>query len=246
MILALSSDTYTKAKMYDAASSILAQKLAQVQGVGQVFVGGSSLPAVRVDVNPTALNGFGLGLEDVRTALGTANANRPKGKIVGDVNSTLLATTDQLFKADEYRKLIVAYRNGSPIRLDSIAKVTDSVEDIRTAGMSDGKPAILLIISRQPGANIIDTVDRIRALMPQFQAEVPAGMKLSIANDRTTTIRASVNQVEVTLLISVCLVILVVFVFLRDVRTTIIPSVAVPTSLIGTFGVMYLLGYSLG
>jgi multidrug efflux pump len=245
MILAMTSDTYTKAKMYDAASSILAQKLAQVPGVGQVFVGGGALPAVRVDMNPTALNSLGLGLEDVRMVLAAANANRPKGSIVGDVGSTSLATTDQLFTAKEYQSLIVGYRNGSPIRLDSIANVTDSVEDIRTDGISDGKPAVLLIISRQPGANIIDTVDRIRGLMPQFQADVPSAMKLGIVMDRTTTIRASVKQVEITLLISVGLVILVVFIFLRDLRTTIIPSVAVPVSLIGTFGVMYLVGFSL-
>ncbi len=245
MILAMTSSSYTKAKMYDAASSILAQKLAQVQGVGQVFVGGASLPAVRVDVNPTALNGLGLGLEDVRTVLGAANANRPKGRIDANVGATQLSTTDQLFTAKQYQSLIVAYRNGSPIRLDSIANVSDSVEDVRTDGISDGKSAVLLIISRQPGANIIDTVDRIRGLMPEFQSEVPAAMKLSIAMDRTTTIRASVKQVEITLLISVGLVILVVFIFLRDLRTTIIPSVAVPVSLIGTFGVMYLLGYSL-
>ncbi len=245
MILALVSDVYDKAHMYDAASTILAQKLSQVQGVGQVFVGGGANPAVRVEVNPTALNSLGLGLTDVQTALANANANRPKGRIDAGQRATTIETTDQLFKADEYKKLIIAYRNGSPVRVSDIADVSDSVQDIRTAGLYNGRPAVLLIIFRQPGANIIDTVDRVRDLLPQFQAEIPPAMHLSIALDRTTTIRASINQVELTLLLSVTLVILVVFLFLRDWRTTLIPSVAVPVSLIGTFGVMYLAGFSL-
>jgi multidrug efflux pump len=261
MILTMTSDTYDKPHMYDAASSILAQKLAQVSGVGQVNVGGSALPGVRVEVNPTRLNNAGLGLQDVKSTLAAANANRPKGQLSGGGNdgrpTISLDTTDQLFKADQYRPLIVAYRNGSPVRVGDVADVTDSVEDIRQAGIfaetvqtRDGpkvvaKPAVLLVISRQPGANIIATVDRINALLPQLQASIPAAMHIGVGMDRTTTIRASVKDVEKTLLISIGLVICVVFVFLRDARATLIPSVAVPVSLIGTFAVMYLLGYSL-
>jgi multidrug efflux pump len=245
MILAVSSDTYDKGKMYDAASSILEQKLSQVDGVGQVFVGGGALPAVRVDVNPALINNFGMSLEDVRTALESANTNEPKGEIAGKRQTLSLETTDQLFKASEYKPLIVAYRNGAPVRLDAIGTVTDSVENIRTAGITDGKNAVLLIISRQPGANIIETVDRIRDLMPVLQAEIPPAMRLSIVMDRTTTIRASIHDVQWTLLLSIGLVILVVFVFLRNIRATLIPSVAVPISLVGTFGIMYLCDYSL-
>ena len=245
MILSITSDVYGKARMYDAASSILMQKLSQVEGVGQVSVGGGANPAVRVEINPTKLNNLGLSLEDVRTVLANSNANPPKGELDGADHAWSLATTDQLYSAKEYQPLIVAYKNGSVVRLSDIATVTDSVEDIRTAGMSNGKPAVLLIIFRQPGANIIATVDRVRGLIPQFQAQIPAGMHLDIALDRTTTIRASVHDVQVTLLLSLCLVVLVVFIFLRDIRSTLIPSVAVPVSLIGTFGVMYLLNYSL-
>ncbi len=245
MILAITSETYTKPQMYDAAATILQQRVAQVQGVGQVHVGGGSAPAVRVDINPTVLNHFGIGLEDLRAVLGAANANRPKGQIADDSRTWSITATDQLLTAAEYEPLFVAYRNGAPIRLKDIATVTDSVEDIRAFGMSDGKPAITLIIFRQPGANIIATVDRIRALLPQLDAQIPADMSLSVAMDRTTTIRASLHDVQFTLMISVALVILVVFLFLRDVRATLIPSVAVPVSLVGTFGVMYLAGYSL-
>ncbi|HEX4145556.1 MAG TPA: multidrug efflux RND transporter permease subunit [Pirellulales bacterium] len=245
MMLALTSDTYGKPRMYDAASTILAQKLAQVRGVGQVVVGGGSPPAVRVSVNPTVLNHFGLGLEDIRAVLESANANRPKGQIADLDRAWSLSTTDQLLKADEYRPLLVVYRNGAPVRLGEVATVVDSVEDTRAAGISDGMPAILLIIYRQPGANIIQTVDRITALLPQLDAEIPADIDLTVAMDRTTTIRASVDDVQFTLVISIVLVILVVFLFLRNPRATIIPSVAVPVSLVGTFGVMYLFGYSL-
>ena len=245
LILALTSDVYDRGRMYDVASSILQQKLSQISGVGQVIVGGGALPAVRVDVNPTRLNHFGLGLEDVRAMLGSANANRPKGELADEGRSFSLSATDQLVKADEYRTLIVAYRNGAPIRLSDIAKVTDSVEDIRTAGLYNDKPSILLIIFRQPGANIIDTVDAIRVAVPQLTAEIPAGIQMAIVMDRTTTIRASVRDVQRALGISIVLVILVVFVFLRSVRTTLIPSIAVPLSLVGTFGVMYLFGYSI-
>jgi multidrug efflux pump len=245
LILVMTSDLYDRARMYDIGSSILAQKLAQVEGVGQVFVGGGALPAVRVDVNPMALNNLGLGLEDVRAVLATSNANRPKGQIADDRRSWSLAATDQLFKAKEYEQVLVAFRNGSPVRLGDVASVVDSVEDTRTNGIYNGQSAIPIIVFRQPGANIIDAVDRVRDLIPILQASIPPGMKLTAAVDRTTTIRASVHDVEVTLLISIGLVVLVVFVFLRDLRSTLIPSVAVPVSLIGTFGVMYLVGYSI-
>lgn len=245
LILALTSEIYTRGQMYDFASTVLQQKLAQVQGVGQVVVGGGALPAVRVEVSPTKLNNLGLSLEDVRTALGNANANRPLGQISDDRHSWGLQTTDQLLTAKEYQPLIVNYRNGAATRLADVADVTDSVEDIRTNGLLGNKPAILLIIFRQPGANIIDTVDRVTALMPQLQASIPPSIDMSVVMDRTLTIRASVHDVEFTLLISVALVVLVVFIFLRNVRATLIPSVVVPVSLIGTFGVMYLAGFSL-
>ena len=245
VILALTSKTYDRGKMYDVASSVLSQKLSQIQGVGQVTVGGGALPAVRVDVNPTLLNSLGLGMADVKAALASANANAPKGLIETSSRTFELGTTDQLFKAGEYQKLLIAYRNGAPVRLSDVAAVTDSIEDIRTSGFYNGDPSIAMIVFRQPGANIIDTVDRIDALIPQFQAEIPAGITIHKAMDRTTTIRASVHDVQVTLLISIGLVILVVFVFLRSPRTTFIPSIAVPVSLVGTFGVMYLCGYSI-
>ncbi len=245
LILALTSETYTKPRMYDVAATILQQKLAQVRGVGQVFVGGGSAPAVRVDVNPTIMNHYGLGLEDIRTALGTANANRPKGVIADETRTWSIAATDQLFTADEYAPLIVVYRNGAPVRLQDLATVTNSVEDIRTFGMANGMPSITLLVFRQPGANIIDTVDRIRALLPQLNAQIPAGMDLFVSMDRTGTIRASLEDTQFTLVMSVVLVILVVFVFLRDWRATLIPCVAVPVSLVATFGVMYLAGYSI-
>ncbi|HEX9304013.1 MAG TPA: multidrug efflux RND transporter permease subunit [Thermoanaerobaculia bacterium] len=245
MILTLTSDVIERARMYDIGSSILQQKLAQVEGVGQVIVGGGALPAVRVDVNPTALNDTGLGLEDVRTALAASNANRPKGELGNGERTWSISTTDQLLHAEEYRSLIIRYQNGAPVRLSDVAQVTDSVEDIRTGGLSNGKPAVLIIVFRQPGANIIATVDRVRALLPQLQASVPPAIHLSVAIDATRTIRASVRDIEITLGVSIALVILVVFAFLRNVRSTLIPSVVVPVSLIGTLGVMYLLGYSI-
>ena len=245
LIIALTSDIYNTARMYDVASSILQQKLSQVDGVGQVSVGGGALPAVRVELNPTKLNNLGLSLEDVRTVLGNANANRPKGGVSDDQRSWALATTDQLLTAKEYSPLIIAYHHGSPVRVSDVADVVDSVEDVHVAGLSNGKPAILIIIFRQPGANIIDTVDRVDALMPQLQASIPPAIHMAVVVDRTTTIRASVHDVEMTLILSIILVILVVFVFLRDWRSTLIPSVAVPVSLVGTFTVMYLMGYSI-
>ncbi|PYR74567.1 MAG: multidrug transporter subunit MdtC [Acidobacteria bacterium] len=245
LMLALTSSVIDKAAMYDIASSVLQQKIAQLRGVGQVVVGGGALPAVRVDVNPTVLNSRGLGLEDIRTFLSAANANRPKGELADRTRASSLSTTDQLLKAKDYAPLVVSYRNGAAVRLSDIAEVTDSVEDIRTGGLANGKPAILVIIFRQPGANIIGTVDRVRALLPALQASIPPSIKLTIMQDRTTTIRASVRDVEIALMAAIGLVILVVFLFLRTVRSTVIPAVAVPISLIGTCGAMYLLGYTL-
>jgi len=245
MILGLTSDVKTQPQMYDVADSVLAQKIAQIDGIGQVFVGGSSRPAVRVEVNPLQLSKLNVGIDQVRAAIGSANANRPKGSISGPGNVWMLQTNDQLFKAREYRSLIVASRDGKPVILSEVARVEDSVENINSAGSVNGKPAISLVLFRQPGANIIGTVDRVRSMIPQLQATIPPSIHLDVVLDRTGTIRASVRDVEVTLSISILLVILVVFVFLRSGWATVIPSVAVPLSLIGTFGVMYLLGYSL-
>ena len=245
LIVALTSDVYDPGRLYDVASTILQQKLSQIDGVGQVTVGGSSLPAVRVEVNPTALNKYGLALEDIRKILSVQNANRPKGRIADYTTTSDLAANDQLLKASDYRPLIVSYQNGAALKLSDVANVQDSVEDLRAAGMTNGKPSVLVVISREPGANIIATVDRVREALPQLKAAIPAAIDLTVVLDQTTTIRASVHDVERTLLISIGLVIIVVFVFLRNVRTTFIPSVVVPVSLIGTFGVMYLCGYSL-
>ena len=245
MIVALTSDVYDRGKLYDAASTILEQRLSQLQGVGQVTIGGGALPAVRAEVNPTLLESFGLGLADVSNMLSRQNANVPKGQLSNEEHTADIVANDQLLRADYYKPLIVGYHNGAAIKLSDIADVRDSVENIRAAGFVNGKPAVLVIISRQPGANIIDTVDQIRAALPPLKASIPAGIDLTVVLDRTTTIRASVKDVERTLLISIALVILVVFLFLRNVRATLIPTVAVPVSLIGTFGVMYLCGYSI-
>ncbi|HML15392.1 MAG TPA: multidrug efflux RND transporter permease subunit [Bryobacteraceae bacterium] len=243
--LGLTSDTLTTAEIYDSASTILQQKLSQIKGVGQVFVGGGSAPAVRVDVNPTLLNDFGLSLEDVRAVLASANANRPKGSLADDHRSWELSTTDQLMKAREYRPLLVAYRNGAAVTLGDVATVTDSVADVRNIGIANGKPAVLVYIFRQPQANIIDTMDRVKEILPVLKASIPAAINVRILSDRTTTIRASVRDVQRTMSISMGLVILVVFIFLRSARTTMIPGVVVPVSLVGTFGVLYLFGYSI-
>jgi multidrug efflux pump len=245
LILALTSDTITRPNIYDVADSILAQKLSQIDGVGQVFVGGGAKPAVRVEVNPTLLNKLGVGLDTVRAALGAANAHSPKGEFSGPINAWAIRANDQIFRADQYRKLIVSYKNGAPVRLSDVADVENSVEDVHNVGLANGKPAVLLIVFRQPGANIIETVDRVRAALPQLKLSIPSAIDMSVVLDRTTTVRASVHDIEITLIISVILVILVVFAFLRTFRATIIPSVAVPLSLIGTFGVMYLFKYSL-
>ncbi len=245
MLLALSSENIPPAQIYDAADSILAQKLAQVEGVGQVFTWGSSRPAVRVEVNPYQLNSYGISLETVRKSLQSANANLAKGTLSDSQQNWTVTDTDQLFKAYEYQPLIVAGHVGAPVRLRDVAEVLDSVEDTRNLGLYGGKPAVLLAVFRQPGANMIETVDRIMALFPQLRASISPSLHLNVAVDRTTTIRASVHDVEVALIISIILVIFVVFAFLRNVWATIIPSVAVPLSLIGTFGVMYLCHYSL-
>ncbi len=245
LLLALASDVVEKGVIYDVASSILQQKISQVEGVGRVFVGGGALPAVRVDVNPTALNSAGLSLEDVRGFLGSANANRPKGQLGAGARAWAIGATDQLRSAADYRPLVLSYRDGGALRLSDVATVLDSVEDVRTSGVANGKPAVIIIIFRQPGANIIATVDRIKALLPQLQQDLPPTIQLAGVIDRSTTIRASVRDVQVTLGISIALVILVVFVFLRSLRATLIPSVVVPVSLVGTFGAMYFLGYSI-
>ena len=245
MILDLTSDTETVPQMYDAADSILSQKLSQVSGVGQVYVGGAAQPAVRAEVNPMLLNKLGIGLDTVRNALNLANANQAKGQLSLGNKTWILDDNDQLFTADQYRPLIVAYRNGAPVRLSDVAQVEDSVADVRHVGVANGKPSVLIIIYRQPGANIIQTVDRVVSLLPYLQSSISPAIHIAIALDRTVTVRASVKDIEFTLIVSVILVILVVFAFLRTVRATIIPSIAVPLSLVGTFGVMYVLGYSL-
>ncbi len=245
LILALTSDTFPVARLYDTSDSILAQKLSQVSGVGQVFTFGSAPPAVRAEVNPMLLNKLGVGLDTVRNALNAANANRPKGQVSNDTISSSFSDNDQLFTADQYRPLIIAYHNGAAVRLGDVAEVKDSVADVRNVGLANGKPGVLIVVFRQPGANIIQTVDRVRALMPYLQSSISPAIKLEVVMDRTVTVRASVKDIESTLLISIVLVILVVFVFLRTVRATVIPSIAVPLSLVGTFGGMYLLGYSL-
>lgn len=245
MIIALTSAMLDRGQMYDAASTILAQKLSQVKGIGQVTVGGSSLPAVRVELNPTALNKYAIGLDEVRTAISTSNANRPKGTVEDGDRQWQIYADDQAKKASQYLPLIVAYRNGAAVRLADVGEVVDSVQDLRNAGISNGKPAVLVIMYRQPGANIIETADRVREVLPQLQASIPQAIDLKVVMERTSTIRASLRDVERTLLISMGLVIMVVFLFLRNWRATLIPSVAVPVSLVGTFGAMYLCGYSL-
>ncbi len=245
MLLALTSPILSKSQMYDAASSIMAQKLSQVTGVGQVIVGGSALPGVRVELNPTQLNKYGIGLEQVRGVLAAANANNPKGHFSDGNHIWEVGANDQIFHAIDYSPLVIAYHNGAAVRIADVGEAVDSVEDIRNSGYANGQPSVLVIIFRQPGANIIDTVDRIRALIPVLQASVPQSIHIQVAMDQTITIRASVHDVERTLIISVLLVVLVVFFFLRNVRSTMIPSVAVPISLIGTFGVMYLLHFSI-
>ena len=245
MVLSLTSASATQGRMYDAASTILAQKLSQVKGIGQVTVGGSSLPAVRVALNPAALNAQRIGLDQVRAALAATNANRPKGLVEGDGNAWWIYANDQSQSAAEFLPLIVAWRNGAAVRLRDVATVTDSVQDERNAALADGKPAILLILYREPNANILDTVQRVGDLLPWLRAAMPADMDLEINFERTSTIRAAIREVQRTLVIAVCLVVLVVFLFLRNARAALIPAAAVPVSLIATFSFMYLAGYSL-
>ena len=245
LILALTSDAMPIGRVFDAADSVLAQKLAQVEGIGQVVVGGGAKPAVRVRVDPSLLTQLGIGLEQVRAGLRSVNANAPKGQLTDAATSWTIQATDQLFDADEYRPVIVAWQNGAPVRLGDIASVESSVEDLRTAGLANGKRAVLLVVFRQPGTNIIETVDRVTALMPELRASISPAIDISVVLDRTTTIRASFRDIQLTLLLSIALVVLVVFLFLRKGSATTIPSVAVPLSLLGTFGGMYLLGYSL-
>jgi multidrug efflux pump len=245
MILGLTSDKFGPDKLYDEASTVIEQKLSQIQGVGQVTVGGGALPSVRVDANPTQLANYGLTLANVQSVLSLQNSDLAKGQITdGNVSADILSN-DQISHAEEYKPLIIGYKNGAAIRLSDVAEVTDSVQNIRTGGYLNGKRAVTIIIFRQPGANIIDTVDRIRSELPSIQATVPLGIDTTVVLDRTTTIRASVNDVERTLVISIVLVVFVVFVFLRNGRATLIPAIAVPVSLVGTFAVMYLFGYSI-
>jgi multidrug efflux pump len=245
MILVMTSDALTQDQMYDAADSIMGQKLAQVEGVGQVFVWGSSQPAVRIEANPNLLNKYSIGLEAVRSAVASANANVAKGTLENSSTTWMVRANDQLKKAAEYRPIIVAYRNGAPVRLSDVADVQDSYSNINNAGSFNGKPCVLVVIFRQPGANMIATADRVVAALPFLKASLPASINLAVGLDRTTTVRASVADVQRTLIISVILVTLVVFVFLREVRATMIPSVAVPLAIVGTFAVMYLCGFSL-
>ncbi|MDD2540595.1 MAG: multidrug efflux RND transporter permease subunit [Desulfuromonadaceae bacterium] len=245
LILSLTSDSVSKPRMYDAASSILQQKLSQINGVGQIFIGGGALPAVRAELNPLALNKYGISLAQVRAVLAGSNVNRPKGMLFNDTTLWEIHANDQLNKAADYKDLVVSYRAGAAVQLSDVASVEDSVEDLRVSGFVNGKPAVMVIIFRQPGVNIIDTVDSIRDILPQLEAALPGGVKLSVVLDRTPPIRGSLHDVEISLILSGILVILVVFWFLRNVRATLIPAVAVTSSIIGTFAVMYLFGYSL-
>ena len=245
MILSLTSDKFGPDKLYDEASTVIEQKLSQIPGVGQVAVGGGALPSVRVDVNPTQLASHGLTLASIKSILSLQNSNSPKGQISDGIATADILANDQISHAVDYRPLVVGYKNGAAVRLADVAQVTDSVQNVRAAGYLNGKRAVPIIISRQPGANIIETNDNIRAQLPAIKASIPSGIDTTIVLDRTTTIRASVHDVETTLIISIVLVIAVVFIFLRNARVTLIPSVAMPAALIGTFAVMYLFDYSL-
>jgi len=245
LILSLTSKTLQLSQVYDAANTILAQKIAQVQGVGQVFVGGGQNPAVRVQVDPAVLAGLGLGMEDVRTVLTQATVDQPKGTLSGAHQAQSIAANDQLFGAKSFRDLVINYQGSAAVRLRDVAKVIDDVEDNRVAAWTNGIRSVSLLIRRQPGANIIEVIDRIKRMLPGLAQSVSPAIDIQVAVDRAGTIRASVRDVERTLLISVFLVVLVVFAFLRNFRATVIPSVVVPLSLVGTFAAMYLLGYSL-
>ena len=245
MILSLTSETMSRAQMYDAASTILAQKISQIEGIGQVIVGGASLPAVRVELDPPKLTSLGISPDEVRAAIVTTNANRPKGSIEDDTRHWQILANDQAKRAADYIPVIVAWRNGAPVRIGDVAEVVDSQQDLRNAGLVNGQPSVSMILFRQPGANIIETVDRVNALLPGLRASIPGAIDLKVVMDRTPTIRSALLEVERTLIISVVLVVLVVFLFLRDVRAALIPSVVVPVSLVGTFALMHLAGFSL-
>src|ERR1700726_825056 len=243
--LAVFSDTLTRGALYDLCDSFLAQKIAQVDGVGQVRISGAAKPAVRVDLNPNALTHYGIGLEEVRAVLRSANANTPKGNLEDQSHRWILEDTDQLLKPEQYSPLIIAYRNGAPVRLSDIAKVSEGIEDLRNSAYANGKIAVSMGVGRQPGANIIETVDRIMALLPELRASIPPTVTIGTNFNRTTTIRASVKDIEITMLLTVALVVMVIFLFLRNAWATIIPSISVPLSIVGTFGIMYLLHYNL-
>jgi multidrug efflux pump len=245
LILAMTSKTLTQGQMYDAASNVFQQQLSQISGIGQVIIGGSALPAVRVELNPQVMFKYGIGLEDVRASLASANANSPKGSIDEGLRRYQIYTNDQASKALDYAPLVIAYRNGAAVQLSDVANVSDSVEDVRNLGLSNGQPSVLIILFRQPGANIIDTIDSVKAELPHLQAAMPADVNVTIAIDRSITIRQSLHDTEGTLVIAIMLVTVVVYWFLRNFRATLIPSVAVPVSILGTFAAMYLLGYSL-
>ena len=245
LVLTLTSKTKTPGQMYDYASNILQQRLSQLDGVGQVIVFGAALPGVRVELNPYALAKYGIGLEDIRAALASANANSPKGAIEDDKHHFQLYTNDQATRAEDYAPLVIGYRNGAPVHLTDVADVLDSVEDVRNLALAEGQPAVIVVIFRQPGANIIDAVDRVRAELPHLQASMPSDIEISRGSDRSKTIRASLHDTELTLVIAVLLVTAIVFLFLRDIRAAIVPIVAVPVSIIGTFGAMYLTNFSL-
>ena len=242
LILAMTSKTLTQGQIYDAASNVFQQQLSQITGIGQVILGGAALPAVRVELNPQALFKYGIGLEDVRAALAAANANSPKGTIDDGGRRFQIYTNDQSTKAADYAPLVIAYRNGAAVRLSDVASVADFVEDVRNLGLSNGQPSVLVILFRQPGANIIDTIDSVKAELPHLEAAMPADVNVTIAIDRSTTIRQSLHDTELTLVIAITLVTVVVYLFLRSFRATAIPSVAVPVSILGTFGAMYLFG----
>src|SRR5215469_13804102 len=243
--LGLTSETLPLSKVEDVADTQLAQKISQLPGVGLVSISGGQKPAVRIQANPTALAAYGLSLEDLRTSLGQANVDMAKGTFDGLHQAYTIGANDQLLSSDGYKPLIIAYRNGAPVRVSDVANVIDGVENVQQAAWANTNPAVILNIQRQPGANIIAVVDRVKKLLPQLQAALPAAVKVDILTDRTTTIRASVDDVQFTLVLTIALVVMVIFLFLRSFRATVIPSIAVPLSLIGTFGVMYLLGYSL-
>src|SRR5262249_12374598 len=245
LTLALTSDTLPLSKVEDLADTALAQKISQLPGVGLVSISGGQKPAVRIQANPTAMASYGRSLEDMRTALAAANVNQAKGVLDGPRQSFTIGANDQLTSSADYNAVIIAYRNGAPVRLSDVATAVDSAENVKQAAWMNKTPAVIMNVQRQPGANIISVADRIKQLLPQLQSSLPSSVKVQVLTDRTETIRASVKDVQFELMLTIALVVMVIFLFLRNLSATLIPSVAVPLSLIGTFGVMYLLGYSL-